>query len=85
MTSKVIILALSLLLSGCFGSGTIPPSPFPSDADLQDCSYPMRDKNSDASLSDAYLRALGQIEVCNSRLQGVRKAKEEYKKLVEAY
>ena len=81
---KILLLSLTLLLTGCLGSNTIPPDPFPNNSDLQDCVYPLPDKlDLDTDLADLYLRALGEIEVCNSRLSGVRKAKEEYKKLVE--
>lgn len=82
--TKILLLSLTVLLTGCFGSNTIPPNPWPNDADLQDCDYPLPDKlDLDTDLADVYLMALGEIEVCNSRLSGVRKAKEEYKKLVE--
>ncbi len=81
--SKVAVVALCALMTGCFGSGTIPPDPYPNDADLQGCEYPMRTSDSDAALGDAYLRALSEIEKCNGRLEGVRKAKSRYLDLLD--
>ena len=82
MKSKALVLSC-LLLSGCFGSNTLPVDPWPADADLRPVDYPMRESQSDAALGDAYLRSLGEIEKANSRLKGVREAKKRYLELIE--
>lgn len=79
----LIALLVVLLLTGCMGNGVRAPNPFPADVDLADCTYPMRTHDSDAALSDAYLKALGQIRLCNSRLSGVREAKSKFDELQE--
>lgn len=81
--NKIAILVLSVMLTGCFGSNTLPPDPYPADADLQGVGYPLRTGDSDAALGDAYLRALGEIDKANTRLRGVRKAKKRYQDLIE--
>ncbi|WP_396622956.1 hypothetical protein [Marinobacter sp. W-8] len=74
----ITLILVSVLLVGCQTVYVYPDNPFPADLDLEDCVYPMRASDDDAALGDAYVQALGQIELCNGRLEGVRKAKKAY-------
>lgn len=79
----ITLILVSVLLAGCGTVYVYPDNPFPADIDLEDCVYPMRTSDDDAALGDAYVKALGQIELCNSRLAGVRKAKAKYDDLAD--
>ncbi|MDC9603233.1 MULTISPECIES: hypothetical protein [Gammaproteobacteria] len=81
--NKLAVVALCALMTGCFGNNIKAPDPYPNDADLQGCDYPMRTSDSDAALGDAYLRALSELEKCNGRLEGVRNAKSRYEDLLD--
>lgn len=78
MRVLIALLLAVVILTGCQTTYVYPDDPFPADHDLAPCTYPMRDFDDDAALGDAYLAALSQIELCNGRLKGVRKAKAEY-------
>ena len=78
MRALIALLLSLLILTGCQTTYIRSSNPFPADHDLAPCTYPMRDSDDDVALGDAYLAALSQIELCNGRLEGVRKAKAEY-------
>lgn len=82
MRLTALLLALAFL-TGCKTIYVYPDNPFPEDVDLEGCVYPMRDSDDDAALGNAYVEALGEIEKCNGRLEGARKAKAKYEDLAE--
>lgn len=72
----IISLCLILCLTACTKGVQHSGWPvFPSDID--DCTYPVLADTSDVGLSVAYLDALGQIKLCNGKLQSVRKLRDE--------
>ena len=71
----IVSLCLILLLTGCTKDVNHSGWPvFPSDID--DCAYPVLTDTTDVGLAAGYLQALGQVKLCNGKLEAVRKLRD---------